>query len=144
MTHLAQMIADALAQSPDTVVRQLASEVVRLRAEAAAWKADGMPRDRDELQRMLNDAQRAGNQAAHDAHAAAGAAGLKRGVAESENMWELPDGSRLIATNFPPCGCIACELRHRCSDGTGMRCTPKERSDSRRITWVKPGSRFAP
>lgn len=31
MTHLDQMIADALAQSPDTVVHQLASEVVRLR-----------------------------------------------------------------------------------------------------------------
>lgn len=32
MTHLDQMIADALAQSPDTVVHKLASEVVRLRA----------------------------------------------------------------------------------------------------------------
>ena len=32
MTHLDQMITDALAQSPDTVVYQLASEVVRLRA----------------------------------------------------------------------------------------------------------------
>lgn len=31
MTHLDQMIADALAQSRDTVVHQLASEVVRLR-----------------------------------------------------------------------------------------------------------------
>ncbi len=31
MTHLDNLVADALAQSPDTVVHQLASEVVRLR-----------------------------------------------------------------------------------------------------------------
>lgn len=37
MTHLDQMITDALAQSPDTVVHQLASEVVRLRG----WSAEG-------------------------------------------------------------------------------------------------------
>lgn len=42
MTHLDQMIADALAQSPDTVVHQLASEVVRLRAEIADLKRGGV------------------------------------------------------------------------------------------------------
>ena len=36
MTHLDNLVADSLAQSPDTVVHQLASEVVRLRGELEA------------------------------------------------------------------------------------------------------------
>jgi len=36
MTHLDQMVADALAQSPDAVVHQLAAEVVRLRGYGVA------------------------------------------------------------------------------------------------------------
>ena len=37
MTHLDNLVADSLAQSPDTVVHQLASEVVRLRG----WSTEG-------------------------------------------------------------------------------------------------------
>ena len=35
MTHIDNLIANALAQSPDTVVYQLAAEVTKLRAELA-------------------------------------------------------------------------------------------------------------
>ena len=42
MTQIDQMIADALAQSPDTVIHQLASEVVRLRSEIADLKRGGV------------------------------------------------------------------------------------------------------
>ena len=40
MTHLDQMIADALAQSPDTVVHQLATDRERLRGELEAARAE--------------------------------------------------------------------------------------------------------
>lgn len=40
MTHLDNLVADSLAQSPDTVVHQLASEVVRLRGELEAARAE--------------------------------------------------------------------------------------------------------
>ena len=50
----------------------------------------------------------------------------------------------LVAADFPPCGCVACELKTHCTNGEGMRCTPKERLDSRRIVWVRLGSIYAP
>ena len=42
MTRIDQIIADALAQSPDTVIHQLAPEVVRLRSEIADLKRGGV------------------------------------------------------------------------------------------------------
>lgn len=44
MTHLDNLVADSLAQSSDTVVHQLASEVVRLRSKIADLRT--IPADR--------------------------------------------------------------------------------------------------
>ena len=63
---------------------------------------------------------------------------------KNENEWVAPGVGHLVAANFPPSGCIACEMHIGCWDAKGMRCTPSERSDSRRIAWVKPGSLYAP
>lgn len=63
-------------------------------------------------------------------------AGLGWGVSEDQETWTRPGGRQLTAVNFPPSGCIECELKYSCSDGTGMYCTPKERRDSRRIVWI--------
>ena len=63
-------------------------------------------------------------------------AGLGWGVSEDQETWTRPGGRQLMAVNFPPSGCVDCELKHTYSDGTGMYCTPKERRDSRRIAWV--------
>ena len=59
-------------------------------------------------------------------------------VPREDDRFQLGDGSYLVAINFPPSGCVECELKSGCSDGKGMRCTPRERSDSRRIVWVHP------
>ena len=61
---------------------------------------------------------------------------------ENENEMIGPGIGRLVAARFPPCGCIACELKHGCHGGDGKFCTPRERKESRRIVWVVPGSLY--